>query len=137
MGVGGQHKGVISARLGYLSPIIAPKANNRNKAVFKDVKRTWMILRDHGEGGGKDIRGGNCRPIIVVVVMLQPSGATMLKSKLVMEANRASRVVGWSIGGTSDDRWGVGMVTFTIGMVAAAKEGKHGGSAMVNPLKEA
>ena len=29
------------------------------------------------------------------------------------------------------------MDAFTIVMVAAAKEGKHGGSAMVNPLKEA
>ena len=58
MGVEGQHKGMISARLSYLSPIVAPKANNRNKAVFNDITRSWAVRLDHGEGGRKDVRGG-------------------------------------------------------------------------------
>ena len=54
-----------------------------------------------------------------------------------METRRASKGVGCSTRRCGDDRWGDWVVTITIFMMTAAKEGKHGGSAMVNPLEEA
>ena len=80
MGVEGQRKGMISARLSCQSPIVTPEVHNRDKAVFIHITMFMVaILGTSGVGLG-DVLGGNCRVTVrIEMVLLKPSGATMLK----------------------------------------------------------
>ena len=49
--VEGQRKGMISARLGNLYPILAPKANNRNITVFICITMLMVAILGTSEVG--------------------------------------------------------------------------------------
>ena len=80
MVVEGQRKGIISARLSCQLPIVTPEAHDRDKAVFIHITMFMVAILGTSKVGLGNVWGGHYRVTVgTEVVLLKPSGATMLK----------------------------------------------------------